>query len=74
MPVESTYVESFHSRCRDECLAAHWFLTLEDARFQIERWRRDYNEARPHSSLSGHTPAEFAMTYQGTEPITRLSA
>ena len=46
-PVENAYVESFHSRFRDECLAANWFLTLTDARHQIEQWRRDSNKARP---------------------------
>ena len=25
-PVENAYIESFHSRFRDECLAAHWCL------------------------------------------------
>ena len=74
-PVDNAYVEGFHSRFRDECLSAHWFLTLTDARVQVERWRRDYNETRPHTSLAGRTPTEFAMMYRkGTEPITRLSA
>ena len=31
--------ESFNARFRDECLNAHWFLTLVDARRQIETWR-----------------------------------
>lgn len=34
-PTENAF-ESFHSRFRDECLSAHWFLDLADARFQIE--------------------------------------
>jgi|SRR6185437_12025714 len=74
--VENAYVESFHSRFRDECLAAHWFLDLVDAGFQIERWRRDYNEARPHSSLGNLTPREFtqAHTTKSEPPTTRLSA
>jgi putative transposase len=67
-------VESFHSCFRDECLGAHWFGTLTDARFQIERWRQDYNEVRPHTSLDGRTPAEFAATVKESSPITRLSA
>jgi transposase InsO family protein len=27
------------------------FLDLADARSKIERWKRDYNQQRPHSSL-----------------------
>ena len=36
-PVENAYIESFHSRFRDECLSARWFLDLPDARVQIEQ-------------------------------------
>jgi putative transposase len=43
-----------------ECLYSHWFTSLADARYTIEVWRRDYNEARPHSSLGRLTPADFA--------------
>ncbi len=72
--MENAYVESFHSRFRDECLSTHWFETLTDARVDIERWRQDYNEVRPHTSLGGRTPSEFAMVLKKDEPITRLSA
>jgi transposase InsO family protein len=30
-----------------------------DAKVGIERWRRHYNEERPHMSLGDQTPAEF---------------
>lgn len=40
------------SSLRDECLNVHWFLSLEDAKMKIERWRKDYNEYRPHSGLT----------------------
>jgi len=75
-PVENAYVESFHSRFRDECLAAHWFLDLVDARFQIEQWRRDYNDARPHSSLGNRTPSEFIEEHRKNSATAtpRLSA
>jgi putative transposase len=73
-PVENAYVESFHSRFRDECLNANWFMDLADARFQIERWRRDYNSVRPHSSLNDQTPEEFAVNITRNEPPKRLSA
>jgi putative transposase len=58
-PVENAYAESFIGRLRDECLNENWFLTLEHARRIIEKWRIDYNTARPHSSLGNLTPEEF---------------
>ena len=59
-PTDNAKSESFNGRFREECLNAHWFLSLEDARRKIEAWREYYNEARPHSSLEWATPAEFA--------------
>jgi putative transposase len=44
-------------------LNGEWFLSLADAQRTIERWRRDYNETRPHSSLAGRTPTEFAADH-----------
>jgi transposase InsO family protein len=34
---------------------------LKEARQIIEEWRCDYNASRPHSSLNGLTPVEFAI-------------
>lgn len=59
-PVENGYIESFNGRLRDECLNGEIFFDLPDAREKLERWRSDYNEHRPHSSLADRTPAEFA--------------
>jgi putative transposase len=53
-------MESFNGRLRDECLNTHGFTSLEDARAEIEAWRRDYNERRPHTSLGWMTPVEHA--------------
>jgi putative transposase len=58
-PVENAYIESFNGRFRDECLNENWFLSLEHARGIIEKWRIDYNNKRPHSSLGYLTPEEF---------------
>lgn len=75
-PVENAYIESFNGRFRDECLNHHWFLSLADARLQIEAWRSHYHSARPHSGLAGLTPAEFTKTIQDhlTPSTLRLSA
>ena len=58
-PMQNGHVESFNGRFRDECLSQSHFPTLARARVEIELWRRDYNENRPHSALSNRTPAEF---------------
>jgi putative transposase len=51
--------ESFNGKFRDECLNLEWFRNRLDAKVGIERWRRHYNEERPHMSLGDLTPAEF---------------
>jgi putative transposase len=58
-PTDNPFIESFNGSFRDECLNVHWFLSLEDARDKIERWRIDYNQFRPQSSLGDLTPEEF---------------
>lgn len=59
-PEQNAYVESFNGKFRDECLNQHWFGDLEEAREEIETWRQDYNQQRPHSALGYRTPEEFA--------------
>ena len=59
-PVENAFAESFNGRLRDECLNTNWFMSIKHAREVIESWRQDYNEVRPHSSLNGKSPKEYA--------------
>ncbi len=72
-PVQNAYVESFNGRLRDECLNEHLFVNLKEARQIIEEWRIDYNTNRPHSSLNGLTPTEFAARPQQGQNWNRLS-
>ena len=53
----------FNGSLRYECLNVRWFRSLADARDKIERWRQDYNEFRPHSSLGDRTPGEFRLAH-----------
>ncbi len=59
-PTDNAKDESFNGRLREECLNAHGFLSLEDAKHKIEAWREYYHEACPHWALKWMTPAEFA--------------
>lgn len=63
-PTQNAYIESFNGKFRDECLNDHYFTNLAHARAVISDWRRDYNEARPHSSLGRIPPAEFATRHR----------
>jgi len=67
-PWENGFVESFHSRFRDECLACEEFTTISEAISVITHWRLTYNQRRPHSSLGGLTPAEFASQWATSVP------
>lgn len=58
-PVQNAHVESFNGKLRDECLNVNWFRNLWQARVRIAAWRREYNSARPHSSLGYQTPEAF---------------
>lgn len=59
-PTDNAVIESFNGRLREECLNTHWFESLADAQEKIDAWRWDYNEHRPHRSLKGLTPREYA--------------
>ena len=59
-PWENGYIESFNGKLRDELLNREIFTTLAEAQVLIERWRRDYNHVRPHSSLRYRPPAPEA--------------
>jgi len=67
-PTDNAHVESFNGTLRAECLDAHWFETLTEARQIIEAWRREYNESRHHRALGERTPIEFAcqLAVQGS--------
>ena len=63
-PVQNALVESLNGRFRDECLNEHVLHGLPMARRIIEAWRLDYNACRPHTSLGGLAPNEFAARSQ----------
>jgi putative transposase len=59
-PMQNGFVESFNGRLRDELLNETMFRSLAHAREVLSDWRNDYNGERPHPSLNGLTPNEFA--------------
>jgi putative transposase len=71
-PWENPFVESFNGRTRDELLNIEEFATVLEAQVVIEAWRIEYNTYRPHSSLGGLTPAQFAATWTPNDPIAGI--
>ena len=63
-PALNAHIESFNGRVRDECLNLHWFQSFEQARAVLSTWRVDDNHVRPHTSLGGRSPNEFARLNQ----------
>ena len=58
-PTQNAYIESFNGKFRSEFLDQHWFSSLAEVKNLTRRWRKNYNEERPHSSLGYLTPREF---------------
>jgi putative transposase len=58
---DNGFIKAFNSKLRAECLNAHWFKSLADAREKLEDWCPHYNEDRPHSTIGDNVP--IAMHY-----------
>ena len=69
-PTDNAFIEAFNGRFRAECLNAHWFLTLADARKKLEDWRRYYNEERPHGAIGHKTADHVAESRWRSQPAT----
>ena len=73
-PWENGYVESFNARLRDELLNGEVFHTVAEARVLIERWRRHYNQERPHSSLGYRPPAPEVVPFAPPRRVAGMDA
>lgn len=60
-PTQNAYIESFNGKFRDECLDQHWLSNMSEAIDIVEKWRKHYNEERPHSSLEYLSPREYMV-------------
>ena len=67
-PVENGYIESFNGKLRDECLNMQLFFSLREAQASLAKWKKEYNTLRPHASLGGMPPREFAQRAIQTAP------
>ena len=68
-PWENGYIESFNGKLRDELLDREVFYTMLEVRVLTERYRRTYNQVRPHSSLGYQPPAPEALMPADPVPV-----
>jgi len=73
-PWENGYNELFNGKFRDELLNGEIFYTLKEAQVLIEQWQEEYNNIRPHSSLSYRPPAPQALLVKHTESVQSNSS
>jgi len=73
-PTDNAMIETFNAKVRAECLDQHWFASLDEAKEQVESWRQEYNEQRPHSSLDNRTPVEFEAVWIQQQRLKKAAA
>lgn len=72
-PMHNGRVESFNGRMRDACLNEPLFDSLRHARLLIAAWRSDLGNHRPHTSLAGLMPAEYASRATMDQNLNRAT-
>ena len=72
-PWQNGIAESFNGKLRDECLSREWFQNRVEAAALVARYRRYYNEERPHSSLGYQTPLEYSQAYEAVETMKSVT-
>ena len=68
-PLRILLVLTSQATMGDELLNREWFRNRSEAKMLIERWRRFYNEQRPHSAHRYKTPASVRRTWLETANI-----
>lgn len=59
---DNAFIEALNASVRKEVSNTPWFDTLEAVRQAARSWRREYNEIRPHRSLTNKAPEAFAAS------------
>ena len=58
-PSQNGLIERLNGTLRRECLNLEWFISLPILNEKIQKWWKEYNSIRPHSSIGYQTPDEL---------------
>ncbi len=60
-PAQNAYIERFNRTYREDVLDMFIFSNLAEVRKITEQWLEEYNAVRPHDSLNGLPPYQYAV-------------
>lgn len=66
-PQKNGFMERLNRSFREDILDCYVFDTLDEVRDAAWDWQIEYNEERPHDSLSNLTPLEYRLRYEAQQ-------